>query len=245
MRSSDGRVFRYPADTGVGWQAPTAPASHANGNERKTMGRVVVSEFITLDGVVEDPGGSEDFERGGWAFKFDRGADGDKFKLDEVMASDVLLLGRRTYEAFAEAWPSRTGDFADKFNQMPKYVVSGTLQDPEWNNTSVIERDIGAAVRRLKDDVGGDILVNGSVALVRTLVEEDLIDELRLMVYPTLLGAGKRLFAETREPTTLRPVASGRAGETVVLTYAWGATDAQDRGSRADQMKRAGIETAE
>lgn len=186
------------------------------------MGRVVVSEFITLDGVVEDPGGSEGFERGGWAFKFDRGPEGDKFKVDEVMASDALLLGRRTYEGFAEAWPSRAGDFADKFNQMPKYVASGTLRDPEWNNTTVIEGDVGAAVRKLKDELSGDILVNGSVALVRTLVEEELIDELRLMVYPTLLGSGKRLFAETREPATVRPVASSRAGETVILTYAWG-----------------------
>lgn len=127
------------------------------------MGKVVVSQFISLDGVVEDPGGAEGFDRGGWAFKFDRGPEGDKFKLDEVMASEALLLGRVTYEEFAKAWPSRSGDFADKFNGMPKYVVSTTLKHPEWNNSTVIDRDVAEAVAGLKRDVEGDILVNGSV----------------------------------------------------------------------------------
>jgi dihydrofolate reductase len=184
------------------------------------MGNVVVSQFITVDGVVEDPGGAEGFDRGGWAMRFDRGADGDKFKLDEVMASDALLLGRRTYEGFAAAWPSRAGGFADKFNQMPKYVASTTLRNPEWHNTTVIDQDIGAAVRELTSELAGDVLVNGSVSLVQTLVEQDLIDELRLMVFPTLLGAGKRLFTQTREPVNLRPVASSSAGQTVILLYA-------------------------
>src|SRR5262245_33789891 len=156
------------------------------------MSTLVVSQFITLDGVVEDPGGSENLDRGGWAFQFDRGPDGDKFKLDELMASDALLLGRVTYEGFAAAWPSRDGDFADKFNTMPKYVVSSTLHDPEWNNSTVVGLD---EIAGLKEAEGGDILVNGSVQLVQALVERDLIDEYRLMVFPVVLGAGKRMFA--------------------------------------------------
>jgi dihydrofolate reductase len=187
---------------------------------RITMGKVVVSQFITLDGVVEDPGGAEGFDRGGWAFKFDRGPEGDKFKLDEVMASDALLLGRVTYEGFAEAWPSRTGDFADKFNGMPKYVVSTTLQDPEWNNSTVIDGDVAEAVAELKRDVDGDILLNGSVQLVQTLMEHDLVDEYRLMVFPTVLGAGKRLFGETSDKKAMRLVDTQTIeGEVVFFTY--------------------------
>ena len=183
------------------------------------MGKVVVSQFITLDGVVEDPGGSENMDRGGWAFKYERGAEGDKFKLDEVMTSQALLLGRVTYEGYAEAWPSREGEFADKFNNMPKYVVSTTLKDPEWNNSTVIADDIPAAVNKLKKEIDGDILVNGSVQLVQTLVEHNLVDEYRLMLYPTVLGAGKRLFGETSEPAGLKMVDVKPAGETVILTY--------------------------
>jgi dihydrofolate reductase len=183
------------------------------------MGKLVVTQFITVDGVVEDPGGSEDFERGGWAFRFDRGPEGDKFKMDEVMASEALLLGRVTYEGFAEAWPSRTGDFADKFNEMAKHVVSSTLKDPEWNNTTVIDGDVGDAVRGLKEQADGDILVNGSVQLVGSLVDEGLVDEFRLMVFPTVLGAGKRLFGETTAPVSLELTSSMPAGETLVLVY--------------------------
>jgi dihydrofolate reductase len=183
------------------------------------MAKLVVSQFITVDGVVEDPGGAENFERGGWAFKFERGEVGDKFKLDEVMASDALLLGRRTYEGFAEAWPSRSGEFADKFNGMPKYVASTTLRDPEWNNTTVIDRDVPAVVRELKHEFDGDILVNGSVTLVKTLLEEGLVDELRLMVFPTLLGAGKKLFDGLAEAASLRLTESTPAGETLILVY--------------------------
>jgi dihydrofolate reductase len=160
------------------------------------MGKLVVSQFVTVDGVFEDPGGAEGFERGGWAFDFDRGADGDKFKLDEVMASEALLLGRVTYEGFAAAWPSREGEFADKFNGMPKYVVSSTLASPEWNNTTVIGGDVGKEVGALKERVDGDILVNGSAQLVKALVEHDLVDEYRLMVFPVVLGGGKRLFLD-------------------------------------------------
>jgi dihydrofolate reductase len=135
------------------------------------------------------------------------------------MASDALLLGRRTYEAFAEAWPSRTGEFADKFNTMPKYVVSTTLEDPSWGNTTVVRGDIGAEVRKLKADVQGDILVNGSIQLVNTLIDEGLVDELRLMVYPTLLGAGARLFSDRAQAAALRLSECKPAGETVILIY--------------------------
>jgi dihydrofolate reductase len=191
---------------------------------RITMGKVVVSQFISLDGVVEDPGGAEGFDRGGWAFNL--GPEGGKFKLDEVMASEALLLGRVTYEGFAEAWPSRSGDFADKFNGMPKYVVSRTLKDPEWNNSTVIGGDVAEAVAELKRDFDGDILVNGSVRLVQTLMEHDLIDEYRLMVFPTILGAGKRLFGETGDAAALRLVEAKPADETLILIYEPSAKDA-------------------
>src|SRR4051794_31039359 len=161
------------------------------------MGKLIVSQFITIDGVVEDPGGSEGFERGGWAFEFSRGDDGDKFKLDEVMAADALLLGRTTYEGFAAAWPSREGDFADKYNNMPKYVVSSTLSDPQWSNTHVLGPDLAAEIRRIKDEVDGNILVNGSVQLVQALAAAGLIDELRLMVFPVVLGKGRKLFGDS------------------------------------------------
>jgi dihydrofolate reductase len=183
------------------------------------MGKVVVSQFITVDGVVEDPGGAEDFERGGWAFQFERGAEGDGFKMDEVMAAGALLLGRVTYEGFAAAWPSRTGEFADKFNTMPKHVVSSTLKDPVWNNTTVIDGDIPGGVARLRNEAEGDVLVNGSVRLCGALLEHGLVDELRLMVFPTVLGAGKRLFGATGAPVPLRLTGSMPAGETIVLTY--------------------------
>jgi dihydrofolate reductase len=182
------------------------------------MGRIVVSQFVTLDGVIEDPGGSEGFERGGWAFQFNRGDDGDKFKLDEVMESDALLLGRVTYEGFAAAWPSREGDFADKFNTMPKYVVSSTLQDPEWNNSTVIGADDLAA---LKADQEGTILVNGSRRLVDQLVEEELVDEYRLMIFPVVLGDGKQLFSDTSTTKSLQLMDSKPVGPdgVVILTY--------------------------
>lgn len=180
------------------------------------MGRIVVSQFMTVDGVVEDPGGAEGFERGGWAFRFERGDEGDRFKLDEVMAGEVLLLGRRTYEGFAEAWPSRTGPFAEKLNGAPKYVVSSTLSDPQWNNTTVIGLD---DVAGLKERTEGEILVNGSVQLSRALHERGLVDEWRLMVYPTVLGAGKKLFGDVDSERPLRMVDSRPAGETLIVIY--------------------------
>ena len=184
------------------------------------MAKLVVSQFITVDGVIEDPGGSEKFERGGWAFQFDRGPDGDQFKLDEVMSSDALLLGRVTYEGFAEAWPAREGEFADKFNGMVKYVVTSTLSDPEWNNSRAIApSNLSAEVARLKDEHDGDILVNGSAQLVQALTEEGLVDEYRLMVFPVVLGKGKRLFEDTAASRPLKLTGSKQAGETLIQTY--------------------------
>jgi dihydrofolate reductase len=185
------------------------------------MGRVVVSQFVTVDGVFEDPGGSEKRERGGWAFQFDRGPEGNKFKLDEVMGSEALLLGRVTYEGFAEAWPSRTGDFADKFNGMRKYVVSSTLGEPAWNNSTVIRDDVPEEVAKLKQGDGGDILVNGSAQLVRTLMEHDLVDEYRLMVFPVVLGSGKRLFLDPGQTKALQLTDAQPVGPDgiVILTY--------------------------
>src|SRR5690349_22414259 len=168
------------------------------------MGRIVVTEFVSLDGVMEDPGGSEDFEHGGWSFEVSRGEEGDKFKLDEALETDALLLGRRTYEGFAEAWPQRDGEFADKFNGMPKYVVSSTLSDPAWNNTTVLDGDLVEEITRLTKEQDGDIGVHGSGQLVQALIENDLVDELHLMVFPVVLGAGKRLFGETTDKKRLR-----------------------------------------
>jgi dihydrofolate reductase len=181
------------------------------------MGRIVVTEFISIDGVVEDPGGAEDYKHGGWAFEFDRGEDGDKFKLDETMDSAALLLGRTTYEGFADAWPSREGEFADKFNQMPKYVVSSTLKDPEWTNTTVLEGDLSDSVKQLRDEVDGDIVVHGSAQLVQALIEHGLVDELRLMVFPVVLGSGKRLFGETSGKRPLKLTDSKTVGAGVAI----------------------------
>ena len=181
------------------------------------MGRIVVTEFVSLDGVIEAPGGGEDFKHGGWTFEFDRGDEGDQFKLDETMASDALLLGRVTYEGFAAAWPTRDGEFADKFNGMPKYVVSSTLEEPEWNNSTVLKGDVAEEVAKLKREHDGDIVVHGSAQLVQTLLEHDLVDELRLMVFPVVLGSGKRLFGETSDKKPLRLVDSKVVGDGVAI----------------------------
>jgi dihydrofolate reductase len=185
------------------------------------MGRIVVSEFVSLDGVMEDPGGAESFRHGGWSFEISSGDDGLRFKMDETMRSDAMLLGRRTYEGFADAWPSRTGEFADRFNAMPKYVVSSTLRDPEWTNTTVVGGDLDAAVARVRDENDGDVVVHGSAQLVQGLVAGDLVDELRLMVWPVVLGAGKRLFGATDDKKTLRLQDTRVVGDGVaILTYA-------------------------
>src|SRR6185312_6753511 len=168
------------------------------------MGRIVVTEFVSLDGVVEAPGGGEGFVHDGWSFEFDRGEEGNRFKLEETVGSEALLLGRTTYEGFAAAWPSRDGEFAEKFNAMPKYVVSSTLESPEWSNTTVLDGDVVDEVATLKERYERDIVVHGSPRLAQTLIEHDLVDELRLLVYPVVVGAGKRLFADTTEKKNLR-----------------------------------------
>jgi dihydrofolate reductase len=192
----------------------------ANGRERGTaMGRIVITEFVSLDGVMEDPGGAEDFEYGGWSFEIERGDDGNKFKLDETMGSDALLLGRVTYQGFAQAWPTREGEFADKFNSMPKYVVSSTLAEPAWNNSTVIGLD---DVEKLE----GTILVAGSCRLVHALLERGLVDELRLVLYPTIVGAGKKLLDV---PADFSLVSAEPSAQVVLLRY----ERARTRGSAA------------
>jgi dihydrofolate reductase len=181
------------------------------------MGKIIVTEFVSLDGVIEDPGGAEDFKYGGWTFEIDRGDDGNKFKLDETMESDALLLGRVTYEGFAAAWPSREGEFADKFNTMAKYVVSSTLDSLEWNNTTVLKGDPVEAVRKLKQDQDGIIQVAGSQRLVETLLDNDLVDEVRLMIFPVVLGAGRRLFGETSDKKRFQLAESRTVGDGVVI----------------------------
>jgi dihydrofolate reductase len=184
------------------------------------VGRIVVTEFVSLDGVMEGPAGDDDFVRGAWSFDVDRGEEGDKFKLDETLEAQALLLGRRTYEGFAAAWPSREGEFADKFNNMPKYVVSSTLEDPEWNNTTVLKGDPQEEVSKLRSEQEGDIVVHGSAQLVHALVENDLVDEIRLMVFPVVLGTGKRVFGETSDKKRLKLADSKTVGDGVtILVY--------------------------
>jgi dihydrofolate reductase len=188
------------------------------------MSRVVVSEFVSLDGIMEDPGGAEGFEHGGWTFQYDRGPEGNKFKLDELSAADALLLGRVTYQGFAKAWPSITDEegFADKMNSMRKYVVSTSMKDDEatWNNTTVIRSDVAAEVNRLKAQPGGDLLVAGSARLCHTLLEHGLVDEYRLMLFPIVLGSGKRLFADPGATAKLVLTDARQAGSGIMLlTY--------------------------
>jgi dihydrofolate reductase len=183
------------------------------------MGKIVVTEFVSLDGVMEDPGGAEGFKHGGWTFEFDSGDEGNQFKLDETLEADALLLGRVTYEGFAAAWPSMEDPvgFADKMNSMPKYVVSSTLESPEWNNSTVLEGDLGEAVGKLKQEIDGVILVGGSAQLAQSLIELDLVDELRLMVFPVVLGSGKRLFGEASDKRPLRLAGSKTVGDGIVI----------------------------
>ena len=185
------------------------------------MGKLVVTEFVSIDGVFEDPGGSENYVHGGWTFEYDRGDDGNKFKVDELMEAEIQLLGRVTYEGFAEAWPSREGEFADKLNSDPKYVVSTTLKDPEWQNTTVISDNVAEEIAKLKEQTNGDILVAGSATLVGTLLGADLVDELRLMVFPTVLGRGKRLFPDGIDRLKLKLAESKQVGADGVLVQVY------------------------
>jgi dihydrofolate reductase len=185
------------------------------------MGTIVVTEFVSIDGVMEAPGGGEGYRHAGWTFEIDRGADGDAFKMEETRATDGLLLGRVTYEGFAAAWPTMEGEFADMFNGMPKYVVSSTLQDPQWNNTTVIGGgDVVGSISKLREETSGELAVHGSAQLAAALLDHDLVDELRLMVFPIVLGSGKRLFGETSEKKPMRLRSSRTVGDGVaILTY--------------------------
>jgi dihydrofolate reductase len=212
------------------------------------MGTIVISENVSLDGVIEDPAGVEGFRRGGWFFETDRGEDGERFTLDKTLETAALLLGRRSYEFFATTWPSRGGELADKLNSLPKYVVSSTLEDPDWNNSTVLKGDVVDGVSTLKQKLDGEIVVLGSPQLARTLIEHDLVDELRLMIYPVLLGAGARLFGETSNKKPMRLVDTQTVGDGIaILTYE--PTRAAERASdgaslqdkRAAALSRAGI----
>ncbi len=193
------------------------------------MGKIVITEFLSLDGVVEDPGGFRDFKHAGWGkaaaalfftWSLDPGEEAELFKPDETHGTEALLLGRVTYEEFAAAWSAGDDELADKFNNLPKYVVSSTLEDPEWNNSTVLEGDVVEEVSRLKRELDGDIVVYGSVRLARALIEHDLVDELRLMVYPVVLGSGERLFGETSDKKPVRLVDTRTVGDGVaILTY--------------------------
>jgi dihydrofolate reductase len=184
------------------------------------MGKLLVTEFLSLDGVMEAPGG-EDFKYPGWTFKFDRGDDGNQFKLDETLSSDVLLIGRITYESFANAWPAREGPFADKFNTMPKYLVSSTVSDPEWDNTTVLSGDAVEEVTRLKETTDGTIQIPGSLRLVQAMFDAELVDELNLMVFPVVLGTGRKLFGEMSDMQSWRLTECKPVGPdgVIVLTY--------------------------
>jgi dihydrofolate reductase len=184
------------------------------------MGRIVVTEYISVDGVVEAPSGTETFERVGWTDAFARGPEGDQFKWDETRASDALLLGRVTYDGFAPVWPHYEGEFADKFNSMPKYVISSTLDDPGWNNTTVLRGDVVEEVTKLKEKHEGDIVVHGSPQLAQTLIEHDLVDAIHLQVYPIIVGAGKRLFGDTSATKRLSLAEAKTVGDGVhILIY--------------------------
>jgi dihydrofolate reductase len=183
------------------------------------MGKIVISENISLDGVIQDPAGDESFRRGGWVGKVtDRPAVG-KAALAEALGAEALLFGRRTYEFMAARWPSRSGALADRLNSLPKHVVSSTLADPEWNNTTVLEGDVVEEVSKLKQELSGEIVVAGSIQLVRTLIERDLVDELRLIVFPVVLGTGERLFGETSEKRLMRLVDTRAGDDVAFLTY--------------------------
>ena len=181
------------------------------------MGKIVVTEFMSLDGVIQAPGGGEEYKHAGWTFKINRGDEGERFKFDETMGSEAQLLGRKTYEGFASAWPSMKNEFADRFNSMPKYVVSSTLKDPEWTNTTVLSGDLIEEVSKLRQGPGGDIVVHGSAQLVQGLMEHGLVDQLNIMLFPVVLGTGQKLFGETSDKTSLKLSSSQIVGDGVAI----------------------------
>jgi dihydrofolate reductase len=212
------------------------------------MGKIIISENVSLDGVIEDPAGAEGFGRGGWFFETDRGDDGERFTLDRMLEAEVLLLGRRTYEFFAATWPSRGGELADRLNGLPKYVVSSSLEDPGWDNSTVLDGDVVIAVSELRRQLDGEIVVLGSPQLARTLIEHDLVDELRLMIYPVVLGAGRRLFGETSDKKPVRLTDTRTVGDGIgIVTYDFvrGAQRTADgtgfQEKRSAALRRAGI----
>jgi dihydrofolate reductase len=184
------------------------------------MGRIVVSDNVSLDGVIQDPAGDEGFRLGGWVGQIKDRQGVNKLTLDEALGTEVLLLGRRSYDWFASRWPSRSGELADRINRLPKYVVSSTLEDPDWNNSTVLKGDAVDEVSKLKQEMTGQIVIWASFQLVRTLMDHDLVDELRLKIYPVVLGAGKRLFGETTDKKGMRLVEVQTVdGDVVFLTY--------------------------
>jgi dihydrofolate reductase len=212
------------------------------------MGKIVLSENVSIDGVIEDPAGVEGSRLGGWFFETDRGEDGEKFTLDKTLGTEALLLGRRSYEFFAATWSSRGGELADKLNSLPKYVVSSTLQDPDWNNSTVLDGDVVDEVLKLKEELTGEIVVLGSGQLARTLIEHDLADELRLLIYPVVLGDGARLFGASSDKKPMRLVDTQTVGDGIaILTYervrdAERAADgASFEDKRAAALRQAGI----
>jgi dihydrofolate reductase len=238
-----GRCRRvYPID-GAGTGDVDFGTGGADRGKENEMGRIVVSDNITLDGVVQDPAGDEGFPRGGWVGLIQDRPELARLTLSEATGTGALLMGRRTYEWFAARWPTRSGELADRLNAMPKYVVSSTLDHPDWNNTTVIKGDVLAAVSRLKDTIDGDIVVSASLRIARLLLEHDLADEVRLKVFPVVLGAGERLFGETAGTKAMRLVdVRVIDGETVLLTYV---PDASERaGGNRDRVEAAAVGAA-
>jgi dihydrofolate reductase len=184
------------------------------------MGKIVVSDNVSLDGVIQDPAGDEGFRLGGWVGQIKDRQGVNKLTLDEALRTEALLLGRRSYEWFAARWPSRRGELADRINSLPKYIVSSTLKDPDWNNSTVLKGEVVSEVSKLKEELNGEIVVWASFQLLRTLMEHDLVDELRLKIYPVVLGAGERLFGDTSDKKPMRLVGTQTVdGVIVFLTY--------------------------
>ena len=185
------------------------------------MAKIVLSDNISLDGVIQDPAGDEGFPRGGWVGLIKDRPELAKLALDEALRSEAMLMGRRTYEWFAARWPSRTGELADRLNSLPKYVVSSTLEDPTWSDTTVVRGDVLDEVSKLRHRFSGDIVIPASIRIARTLIEHDLVDEMRLKVFPVVLGAGERLFGETSGTKPMRLVDTRTLdGDTAFFTYA-------------------------